>query len=482
MCIARLRPSPVVTVEPSARPPFASAWLAEALQLIEQEGPLDDAQELLRAHRSHAAAPEQLRERTWLLAERLGLAQQLARWREAAWLLLVLAAAAVLALANGLLFAVLTEGRTINAASALVAALGLHLLTLLLWLGSLLRRGAGGGGSGASLSLGRLLAWLALRLPLWRGPQAAPLAHAGARLLKRERLAPWAFGLVSHVVWALGFVFLLGGLLFAFAFREYRLTWETTILGPQWFAAFARVTGALPAWLGVPLPTLADTAQSAGAWPARQAAWWLLACVALYGCLPRAVCALWCWLVLRRAARRIVLPLADPYYQQLLARLQALEPAQVTDAETPGGPALRAPASASGTFTAARAVVGFELPASASWPPKALAEGASVARIAGSMAEQAQVHARLADLRPNTLVVVCDAQASPDRGVARFLREAATSAQHCALVLCVRGGGEAGEGGPDAQRWRDWVDASGLGAWSVFESPDDAARWAAEWP
>ena len=45
-----------------------------------------------------------------------------------------------------------------------------------------------GGSAGFSLSLGRLFAGLALRLPFWRGPQAAPLMHAGMRLLARERL------------------------------------------------------------------------------------------------------------------------------------------------------------------------------------------------------------------------------------------------------------------------------------------------------
>ena len=117
---------------------LAQVWVAEAVQLIEQNGPLDDTQALARAHRSALPMREQLRERAWLLGERLGLVAQLERWRGAAWLLALLAAAAVLALTNGLLFAVLADGRSINAASAFVSALGLHALTLLFWLGSLL--------------------------------------------------------------------------------------------------------------------------------------------------------------------------------------------------------------------------------------------------------------------------------------------------------------------------------------------------------
>ena len=460
---------------------LAQVWVAEAVQLIEQNGPLDDPQALARAHRSGLSLREQLRERAWLLGERLGLAAQLARWRGAAWLLALLLAAAVVALTNGLLFAVLADGRSINAASAFVSALGLHALTLLFWLGSLLLARGGRSQTNGMLSLGRFLATLVLRLPFWRGPQAAPMLRAGTRLVARERLAPWVFGLGSHLVWTVGFVFVLLGLLLGFAFREYRLTWETTILSPQWFAAFARTTGALPALLGVPVPGLdAGAGQFAGAWPARDAAWWLLACVALYGLLPRALCALWCGWVVRRALRRIDIDLSDPYYQRLLARLQALEPALVTDAEQPGAAFVRARSAARGAFTQARAVVGFELAGHLPWPPPGLGPDADyIVRIAGSMDEQAQVQERLAVLRPRTLLVVCDAAASPDRGTARFLREAALSAQRCALVLSAASGGDGSEMRTQAgvRRWRDWMQGAGLADWGVFEQPANAAAW-----
>ena len=460
---------------------LAQVWVAEAVQLIEQNGPLDDTQALARAHRSALPMREQLRERAWLLGERLGLVAQLERWRGAAWLLVLLAAAAVLALTNGLLFAVLADGRSINAASAFVSALGLHALTLLFWLGSLLLARGGGSQTKGMLSLGRFLATLVLRLPFWRGPQAVPMLRAGTHLVARERLAPWVFGLGSHLVWTLGFVFMLLGLLLGFAFREYRLTWETTILSPQWFAAFARATGALPALLGVPVPALdAGTGQLAGAWPARDAAWWLLACVALYGLLPRALCALWCGWVVRRALRRIDIDLSDPYYQRLLARLQALEPALVTDAEQPGAALMRARSAARGVFTQARAVVGFELAGHLPWPPLGLGPDADyTVRIAGSMDEQAQAQERLAVLRPGALLVVCDAAASPDRGTARFLREAALSAQRCALVLSAASGGDGDDMLMQAgvRRWRDWMQGAGLAEWVFFEYPANAAAW-----
>ena len=58
---------------------LAQVWVAETVQLIEKNGPLDDAQALARAHCSALPMRAQLRERAWLLGERLGLVAQLER-------------------------------------------------------------------------------------------------------------------------------------------------------------------------------------------------------------------------------------------------------------------------------------------------------------------------------------------------------------------------------------------------------------------
>ena len=80
-----------------------------------------------------------------VVGQRLGLAAQMARWRDTAWLLGAALALAVVLLANGVVFAMLTDGRTINAGSALMAALGMHLITLALWFLSTLLPATGAG-------------------------------------------------------------------------------------------------------------------------------------------------------------------------------------------------------------------------------------------------------------------------------------------------------------------------------------------------
>ena len=465
------------------RTPLAEVWMATAVQAIEQTGPLDDAAALAEAARRHSAPQLRLRERAWLLGQRLGLAAQMLRWRDAAWLLGAALALAVVLLANGVVFAMLTDGRTINAGSALVAALGMHLVTLVLWLLGTLLPFTGAGPLGR-LSLGPLLLQGLARLPLGQRAHSSALARAAGSLLQRTRLAPWAFGLVSHLVWSAAFVLVLVGLLLAFAFKEYRLTWETTILSAQTFAGFVRATGWLPGLLGFPVPELTVGASPQGplALPASAAAWWLVGCVAVYGLLPRLLLAALCAVVWQRRKNRLQLDTSDPYFAQLLARFAALQASRVVDVErpSPSGPAQLA-TLAPGASGSALAVVGFELPQAQDWPPAALAQAAQYTKqISGTLDERRSVLDALAQLHPRALLLVCNAAATPDRGTERFVREACSHAGQCALWLADP---PAGRGQPpNRERWRHWLDAAGLQAIATFAQPTDALAWAEKQP
>lgn len=436
--------------------------MALAVREIERSGPLDDTDALAEAMRLHPQPQERqerLRERAWLLGQRLGLDTHLAHWRDAAWLLGAALSVAVLLLANGIVFAMLSDARTINAGSAFVAALGVHTLTLLLWLAGLLLVGRLPG-AGASLSLGRLLLQLLARWP-WgaqlQKPHALALVSGAKQLLRSSRLAPWAFGLVSHVVWTASFVLVLLGLLLAFALRQYQLTWESTILSPAFFDAFVRITGWLPGWLGFAVPEgvaslQVDAVTGQLAIPARTGALWLLGCVLVYGLLPRLLCAVLCWSVWQRRKSRVVLDTTDPYFRQLLARFAALQPSRISDVEHVQPSAAPTPALPAGAYQPVLALVGFELTPTPDWPPQPLAQQAALVEcIAGSIEERSTVLAALAQLRPQALVLVCDAAATPDRGTERFLRDACRHAEHCALWLY-------SHSDTPPQRWHDWLD------------------------
>ena len=157
-----------------SRSPLAAAIVAEAVRRIEADGPLDDAAALAQAFRTRPTRGEQLLERAWLLGQRLGLPAQLARGRQAGWGVLLALALLVALTGLGLARAVLGEGRHINAVAAFVSLLGLHGLTLALWLLGLLLPAARRAGA----PLGRLALWLTAHLPLARGPHALTLLRS----------------------------------------------------------------------------------------------------------------------------------------------------------------------------------------------------------------------------------------------------------------------------------------------------------------
>jgi hypothetical protein len=342
--------------------------------------------------------------------------------------------------------------RRINVVVALASLLGLHLLTLSLWLLGLvvpLRS--------FNASFGWI--WLALtaRAAGGRRGQAPLLLRAATRLMARARLLPWALGFVSHAIWSLSFTVVVATLLFALAFRSYTLNWETTILEPAFFVRAVQALGAAPSWLGFPVPD-AQAVLSPLAAASGQRAWalWLTGCIVVYGLLPRLVFALLCatvWKMRRKALRPDG---SQAYFRKLLARFDAMAPRQIVDAD--GGPVPHpAPAGlAPGEAGEATALIGFELPEELPWPPaEALADGVRVLRVDGSASARRDALDTLARLRPRRVRVACNAASTPDRGTERFLRELLAQCADCRL--CLPGADEAAR-----RRWHAWLADAGL--------------------
>ena len=434
---------------------FQDAVITEAVKLVEESGPLEDAQAMRQAMNLRPDAAGRIVERARILGQRLGLQAEVARGRAwAPWMLLGLVALIVLA---GLTLAgnVLDGQRQINVVVALSSLLGLHLVTLLLWL------------VGLALPLGTCPAsfgwlWLSLtaRVAGGRHGQAPVLLRATTRLLARARLLPWALGFVSHAIWTLSFAVVLAALLFALAFRSYTLNWETTILDPAFFVRSVLLLGQAPAWLGFPVPD-AQAVLSPLAAPSGQRAWalWLTGCIVVYGLLPRlgfALLSAAVWAVRKKALQP---DLSEPGFQRLRARFETLAPRQIVDAD-PGSLPHGAPAHLSaGDTTDAALAIGFELPPEQPWPPAGLdIEAAQAMRIDGSAGQRRELLDMLARVRPRRVRIGCRAASTPDRGTERFLREVMALCGECRLWLL---------GDPvDAAarlRWQAWLADAGLG-------------------
>jgi hypothetical protein len=450
--------------------------VAQTVRLIEEAGPLEDSEAMNHAFRTRSGREERLLERAWALGQRLKLNAEIERWRDLALYVWFALAVLVFFIAYGIAVALIGGDRSINAVLAFFVALGMHAATLVFWLLAVASASWSPRSTFARISLGSLFLRMVAWLPLDRGPHSLTMLRATTSTLQRARLMPWAFGFISHTIWALTFVLVLVALWFAFSFQAYRLTWETTILSADFFIGFVRTTGWLPHLLGFPLPdtsTLLDPGAPGSdhsAW-----AWWLIGCTFVYGLVPRVLLAVLSWLVWRRGKRSLKLDTSDPYFRKLLALFEEMEVSTVVDAEQPHASAISIdrPSPQPGEHSSL-AIVGFELPEEYPWPPDALCEAANLAeRIAGSAQERRALLNSLAQARPYKILIACNPASSPDRGTERFIREACAHGTQCALLLTPAHGGDAG----NAQRWQSWLQHTGMSDIQSFTGLDKATAW-----
>jgi hypothetical protein len=451
------------------RTPLSDILITETVRLIEEKQTLDDSTVMRLAYEAKAGQQERLIQRAWLLGNDLGLPAEWQQWKR------LIRYTGVLLLVFACLFgagvaASVTGNRTLNAPYALLLALGPHFLALLLWLVTLFRPSMSDSGSIGSL----LLRGLA-RLPFRHGPYFWTMLHAAASLFARNRLLPWITGIASHAFWAAALAAALLMLALSFSFQAYRLTWETTILPADFFIEFVRLSGWLPQQLGFPLPDT-DTLLNPAAPDSdhRAWAWWLIGCISLYGLLPRVVLSILSWAVWRMRRRRLKLDLAHPYYAKLLARFNEMERSAIIDPE-------ERPARTLAPLTRqavpgepfSLAVIGFELPDEMHWPPEPVGRNAElVERIAGSIQERRALLDKLAQLKPYGVLFICNTSATPDRGTAGFLREAAAHAVRCALWLP-----SSTESAEDYERWRAWLADMGLDAMPCLSRNSEVVAW-----
>lgn len=467
---------------------LSAAILTEAVLRLERQGPLEDTAELQQAFHTKSTRAAQLQERARLLGVRLGLLRELARWRRLVFGAIATLAVVVAVLALMTARAVLEPDRSINAILAFFSLLGWHGLTLGLWLLGFLKFWRPYAGQ---LSLARAALWLVAHMPFARTSTRGAVNHRSLLLestysvVRRARLWPWLTGMLSHTIWALSFLVVMVVLGFGFAFREYQLTWETTILSAGFFEHFVAVTGVLPSFLGFPVPDAAavrevGNAAGGGATGPGQREWalWLLGCVVAYGLLPRVLFALfssWRW---RTGRERIAQPdMIDANVRSIIARLDALEPPpEVIDPEWrlvgPEAASSTALSEARGAFV----LIGFELPPEITWPPSGLPSPAVTLEVSGSGPERQAAISQLLATRPGSLVVSVHAASSPDRGTARFLREVSTFAVRTALLLL---SADIEVTASARRRWQDWLTSEKLATLTLVDEAAVASAWIA---
>ena len=452
---------------PAAR--FDAHWLAEAIRVREErEGRLDDGAALAALSTATADFETRALARARILSERLGWPERLGEWhRNARFSLLALLALAITSGA-GLALAVLGDPlRPVNLIWALAGLLGMHGLSLLLWLLGMFAAGAKPGGA-----LGRL--WLAMTRRIPTAKDAPELPAALTRLLPRNGLGRWLFATVSHGLWLMLLLSALLTLLTLFSLRRYGFVWETTLLDARALSFVVDVLGLVPALFGITAPA-PDSLLGAVQPDALRREWaqWLVACVLLYGVLPRAGLWLWCRARWRAACRSLRIDLTLP--DNLLLRehlmpdhasLGVSDPAPETLAEA-HAPTVRIDAEAGS------ALLGIELGDDLDWPPPLDRPLKLLERIE-TRQERRAVLERLAADPPERLVIACDTRLSPDRGSFALIAELARHAGEFTVWLAQPAGGATG---PRHAYWLEGLAAMGIEGQKVIRDADGARLW-----
>ncbi|MGW4929699.1 DUF2868 domain-containing protein [Agromyces sp. NPDC004153] len=276
-----------------------------------------------------ASAEEFLGRRAQLVLERIGTRQPAVtrtvrgiRWRP--WV-------GVVTVIGAFVFGVVIDriggGSSINLLAPPVFALVAWNLVVYVWL--LVRPLVlGRGAAGPLRSL--LIRVASVRAPLRSEPADAATAARRTVLaaLPREwaRVAAPLYGgraaRVLHLAAAATALGVIAGLYLRGLAFEYRASWESTFLGAEQVHALLSVTLAPGSWItGIPVPDVAAI-EAIRAPASENAAMWMhlmAGTVAVVVIVPRLVLALVAGLVERRRAKRVQLPLDEPYYRRLVA-------------------------------------------------------------------------------------------------------------------------------------------------------------------
>lgn len=457
---------------------FSDRWLAEAVRLdlmqLRDPAAVNATQQQFDAEqfaRQQSTDPE-LRILHWAqqLAQTGGLSAVMQAWRQRA--LLMLAVMLVLVFTTGLsaAFGVMGNGLApVNVVWALGALLGVNLIMLVFWLGSLSM-------SPGELSLGNLWYWLSTRVG---GRDTLQLAQSFALISSRSGISRWWMAVVTHLMWTSLATGAFAGLLLALSLRSYVFVWETTILPASLFNTLVQGLGWLPAQLGFAIPDAAAViaaGEPGSAWagqegPQRRAwAGWLCGTLLVYGLLPRLLLLIGSSWQLKKGLDDFRLDIHHADWSRLSARLSPVgQSVGVIDAEQPAESLAAQYGQRAHAAVGAPVIIAFELSDQIVWPAPEFSDFHQESVV--SRQQRTNTLALLDQSPPHALLLVCDSAQTVDRGSLSWLSHASGRALHVAVLL-------AGDG-PESRRqlWRQQLQTLGILSSSVFDDRRAARHW-----
>lgn len=403
------------------------AWACEAIRSRELSwGPLEDHQAIAHAMRMQGATP-QIISRARALGLSIGIASGMQQLRRAGLIALgMVLVLAWLAGASAALSALGDGKQDVNIVWALAGLVGINTISLLAWLTSLGLTGKQGSWIADTWQ------WLTARFA--KGPGSTLAMQSWWSMWQRAGGQRWMLGCLTHAAWALATVSAILVLLFSLATRHYTFVWETTLLSPSVFVWLTESLGWLPSRLGFAVPdleTIKTSGQSASTLPDAQRLWsgWLMGCIVIYGLLPRLLLCVVSIGMLVRTRNRITIDFSDPYYAQLVQRLQP--PSQPPSGNMPSASVMQVTGLTGAEPAALNDVcvmTAIEPDPGSAWPPPGLGEMIQAISAIDTRESRHAVNQRLASHPPRRLAIAIDARRTPDRGTLRLILELSSHA------------------------------------------------------
>lgn len=413
---------------------FKDLWITTAIQQREEHhGPIEDSAVLTTllaesAHQNNLDA--KVIRRAYLLAQRDGLLSTIQQWTQASKLALWVLTFFAIITGVGLAFSALdNQQKHVNILLALVALLGLHGLTFLLWLFSFL----------ASWQQQSLLGkcWLWLSRKIARTTDALLAMQAFIQTSNQQGGMRWIVSTISHGFWLIALCTATITWLALLAGKQFSFGWETTILSADSFVALTHSIGLLPALLGFPMPTTEIIVQSSNhiaLAPEAQRIWsvWLTGQLVIWGVLLRLICFLVSFFKAKTALASTKINRQSPSYQAVINRLTTYEHLQ-TDTIKPDYilPKVTDNTNNIKATSSSLCIIGVDLPPNIRLPNLL---PSNVTRIE-SREERHQLLKALSQNPVQQLLMLCDSTQTPDRGIAYFIHDISQYAQQSAVYL-----------------------------------------------
>ncbi len=432
---------------------WRAVWLAETVRLQEAEsGCFDDAVVNQRVVAEAWSGNDALTRRAVLLANDLGYQHQqevVLDWYHRCLLVLLLLAF-FLGGSTSLGF-LADHNEKINLLWALLLLLGINFLAIGVWVVAMM--------IGRKRNSGE---WL-FQIVQWASGRknSAHLVDGLLSFLQRQKATPWLASVVVHGFWLSFMSGVWLGLGVKLLTQDYGFYWGSTLLFSEHIVPVVVALGKPAAWLGLALPD-ADLVRATGegvqyAELARyQWGAWLLWVVFLVGWLPRLLLLLFAMERLWQLRKPEPLPL-PPEWLSVKAWFDA-RTTSITDARGRGAshPLVATPYEKD--FNQGELVwVGYELAPHLVQQHKFEEDAKGFSQVDGRQ-QQVEVLSYLAALPHGArkILLICDANLTPDRGLKRFAAELRIHSEAVGLMLIATSNQE------QKHMWREQVDSMQL--------------------